>query len=162
MLQQLLRRLVFDVPQLNEYCKMPLKVNLSVTETQSMAQETYLVKHDLRNRGSKIHLKWVLPLWVDNKLNTTSKIKPFLLYDLFIFNWRIIALQDCVGFCHTSTWISHRYTYVPSLLKLPPPNPIPLIQVSLEHRGGLWNLWQHTSCCQHTTYKLLECRGWKE
>lgn len=62
MLQQLLRRLVFDVPQLNEYCKMPLKVNLSVTETQSMAQETYLVKHDLCNRGSKIHLKWVLPL----------------------------------------------------------------------------------------------------
>jgi len=27
MLQQLLRRLVFDVPLLNEYCKMPLKVN---------------------------------------------------------------------------------------------------------------------------------------
>ncbi|PNJ08356.1 RYR3 isoform 10, partial [Pongo abelii] len=26
MLQQLLRRLVFDVPQLNEYCKMPLKL----------------------------------------------------------------------------------------------------------------------------------------
>ena len=25
-----------------------------------------------------------------------------------------------VGFCHTSTWISHRYTYVPSLLNLPP------------------------------------------
>ena len=24
----------------------------------------------------------------------------------FIFNWRIIALQCCVGFCHTSTWIS--------------------------------------------------------
>ena len=31
-------------------------------------------------------------------------------------NWRIVALQYCVGFCHTSTWISHRYTYVPSLL----------------------------------------------
>ena len=39
---------------------------------------------------------------------------------LFIFNWRIIALQYCVGFCHISTWISHRYTYVPSLLKFPP------------------------------------------
>ena len=33
----------------------------------------------------------------------------------FIFNRRIIALQYCVGFCHTSTRISHRYTYVPSL-----------------------------------------------
>ena len=28
----------------------------------------------------------------------------------FIFNWRIITLQYCIGFCHTSTWISHRYT----------------------------------------------------
>ena len=25
------------------------------------------------------------------------------------------SLQYCIGFCHTSTWISHRYTYVPSL-----------------------------------------------
>ena len=32
----------------------------------------------------------------------------------FIFNWRIIALRYCVGFCHPATWISHRYTYVPS------------------------------------------------
>ena len=37
----------------------------------------------------------------------------------FFFNWRIIALQYCLGFCHTSTWISYRYTYVPSLLNLP-------------------------------------------
>jgi len=28
MLQQLLRRLVFDVPQLTEYCKMPINVSL--------------------------------------------------------------------------------------------------------------------------------------
>ena len=26
----------------------------------------------------------------------------------FIFNWRIIALQSCVGLCHTTT-ISHKY-----------------------------------------------------
>ena len=39
---------------------------------------------------------------------------------LFYFNWRIIALLYCVGFRHTSTWISHRYTYVPSLLSFPP------------------------------------------
>ena len=32
------------------------------------------------------------------------------------FNWRIITLQYYVGFCHVSTWISHRYTYVHSWL----------------------------------------------
>ena len=37
----------------------------------------------------------------------------FSFKNLFIFNWRIIVLQYCVGFCHTSTCISHRYTYVP-------------------------------------------------
>ena len=38
----------------------------------------------------------------------------------FIFHWRIITLQYCVGFCHTSKWISHRYTYAPSLWNLFP------------------------------------------
>ena len=28
---------------------------------------------------------------------------------------KIFASQNCVGFCHTSTWISHRYTNVSSL-----------------------------------------------
>ena len=36
-----------------------------------------------------------------------------------IFYW-IIVFQYCSGFCHASTWISHRYTYSPSLLNLPP------------------------------------------
>ena len=45
----------------------------------------------------------------------------FSFKNLFLFNWRIIALQCCVGFCHTSTWLCHRYTYVLSLLNLPPP-----------------------------------------
>ena len=46
-----------------------------------------------------------------------NKISSFL---EFIFNWRIIALQYCTGFCHTSTCISHRYRHVSSLLSLPP------------------------------------------
>ena len=57
----------------------------------------------------------------------------------FIFNWRITALQYCIGFCHTSTWISHRYTYVHSLLNLvpTPPHPTPLGC----HRAPVWAPW---------------------
>ena len=45
---------------------------------------------------------------------------------LFILNWRIIALQYRVGFCHISAWIIHRYTSVPSLLNVPSTShPIP-------------------------------------
>ena len=55
------------------------------------------------------------------------------LFNLFIFNWRITALQYCVGFCHTSTCISHKYTHVPSLSNLPPTShPIPPLQVITE------------------------------
>ena len=36
------------------------------------------------------------------------------------YYWRIIALQNFVVLCQTSTCISHRYTYIPSLLNLPP------------------------------------------
>ena len=43
--------------------------------------------------------------------------RPFLLLLLllffkFIFIWRIIALQRCVGFCCTTTWISPKYAAV--------------------------------------------------
>ena len=33
----------------------------------------------------------------------------FLKKKKFVFNWRIITLQYCFGFCHTSTWISHQF-----------------------------------------------------
>ena len=29
------------------------------------------------------------------------------------FNWRLITLQYCAGFCHTLTWISHECTCIP-------------------------------------------------
>ena len=52
----------------------------------------------------------------------------FLLrYSFFLiiyFNWRMITFQYCDFFCHTSTWISHRCTYVPlSWNPLHPPSP---------------------------------------
>ena len=34
--------------------------------------------------------------------------------DFYFFNWRIIALQNFVVFCQTSTWISHRYKKIKS------------------------------------------------
>ena len=58
----------------------------------------------------------------------------------FFLNWRIIDLQYCVVFCCTSTWISHRCTYDPSFLNLPPtshpfpPHPTPLGC----HRAPVW------------------------
>ena len=49
----------------------------------------------------------------------------FFVFLRFIFNWRV---HCCVGLCHTSAWIRHRYTHVPSLLNLPPTSlPIPLL-----------------------------------
>ena len=60
-------------------------------------------------------------------------LKQLYFFFKFIFNRRIIALQSCVGFCHISRWISHRHTYIPSLLNLlpasyPPSHPSRLSQ----------------------------------
>ena len=43
----------------------------------------------------------------------------------FIFNWKRIALQRHVGFCHTTPRISHKHRYIPPLLSLPPAPPHP-------------------------------------
>ena len=71
---------------------------------------------------------------------TTELQKPdsVVLRASFVFNWRIIALQCCVCFCHTTTWISHMYTYVLPLLNLPPTTaPIPPLKIVLEHQVEL-------------------------
>ena len=42
-------------------------------------------------------------------------------------------LPCCVDFCHTTMWISHKFTYVPSLLNLPPhSHTIPPLWVATE------------------------------
>ena len=42
------------------------------------------------------------------------KLSYFTLKKIFIyFNWRLITLQYCGGFCHTLTWISHGCACVP-------------------------------------------------
>ena len=60
----------------------------------------------------------------------------FFFKKIFIFNWRMIALQYYIGFCHMSIWITHRYTYAPSLFYLPP-HPTPLGC----YRAWVWVSW---------------------
>ena len=44
---------------------------------------------------------------------------------IYLFNWRLITLQYCGGFCHTLTWISHGCTCVFPILNHLLPHPIP-------------------------------------
>ena len=67
----------------------------------------------------------------------------FYFFFEFIFNWRMIALQYCVGFCHTR-WIIHKYTYVPSLLNLPLPPPFHPTPLGC-HRAPGWAPCAHTA-----------------
>ena len=72
--------------------------------------------------SEKIRWHWfVFYQMISLLLITTDLLK------IIYLNWRLITLQYCSGFCHTSTWISHGCTCVPhpeppSHL---PPNPIP-------------------------------------
>ena len=48
---------------------------------------------------------------------------PILLglsWSFFFFNLKNKFLQSWFGFCHTTMQIGHNYTYIPSLLRLPP------------------------------------------
>ena len=78
-------------------------------------------------------LEWIAMPTSRDLPNPGIKLRcPALQADSFFilinyFNWRLITLQYCSGFCHTLTWISHGCTCVPhpeppSYL---PPHPIP-------------------------------------
>ena len=48
--------------------------------------------------------------------HSTLAFSHRVLFDFFkfiYFNWRLITLHYCSGFCHTLTWISHGCTCVP-------------------------------------------------
>jgi len=63
--------------------------------------------------------QWIFRFANDITLMAQSEEELKSLFFNLFFNWRIIGLQNFV-LCQTSTWISHRYTYIPSLLNFPP------------------------------------------
>ena len=78
--------------------------------------------HFPSNIGEELVLFWKLH---ETKLTQWKSLSPcFVLnfyfnYDSFlkasIFNWRILALQCCASFCHTTAWINHQFTSFQSL-----------------------------------------------
>ena len=69
-----------------------------------------------------------------------------LVFYFFILLWKFFfffffTLQYCSGFCHTLTWISHRFTCVPH--PDPPSLPIPSLWVFPVHQP-----WALVSCIQ--------------
>ena len=67
-----------------------------------------------------------------------SNISLMCVWHVCFFNWRMITFQYCVDFCHATWWISHKYTYVPSLLNLA----LPCTPLDC-HRRPDWFPWAH-------------------
>ena len=69
-------------------------------------------------------------LWV---INFVAQIIGSHFLKINLFNWRLITLHYCSGFCHTWTWISHGYTCVPHP---EPPSHIPPHPIPQGHPGA--------------------------
>ena len=95
---------------------------------QPSAFFTVQLSHPFMTTGKTIALtRWTLVGKVMSLLFFFLASQDFNIYFLFkkliYFNWRLITLQYCSGFCHTLTWISHGYTCVhPFRNSLPSPS----------------------------------------
>ena len=70
---------------------------------------------------------WHLPEPGIKPMSNALASRFIFLFIYLFFNWRLITLQYCLDFCHTSTCIDYQYTYVPSL---PPPTPSHSLRLS--------------------------------
>ena len=79
-------------------------------------------------------LEWVAIAFSNIYTHTYTRCLELFLFK-FIFNWRITALQYCVGFCYIAIRISHKYTYVLSFLNLHHTSyPVSPLEVVTEHQ----------------------------
>ena len=67
------------------------------------------------------------------------------IFFLIYFNWRLITLKYCGGFCHTLTWSSHRCAWVPR--PEPPPTSLPIPPLWVVPVQRLWG-----PCFMHRTW----------
>ena len=94
------------------------------------------------------------------RIQPVLSIPFFFFFFWFCFNWRLITLQYCSGFCHTLTGISHGCTCVPHAepSSYLPPHPIPQGHPStpapsvLSHTSNLD--WQSIS---HMVIYMFQC-----
>ena len=91
------------------------QASLSITNSQSlpklMSIESVMPSH---------HLILCRPLLLLPSIFPNIRV---LSNESINFNWRLITLQYCGGFCHTLIWVSHGCTCVlPSQTPLPPPS----------------------------------------
>ena len=105
-----------------------------------------------------IHDYWKSHSFDYMELCWQSNVSSFLKF--IYFNWRLITLQYCSGFCHTLTWINHGFTYVPHL-ESPShlhPHPIPLGHPSASARSTLFHAsnldWRSVS---HMIIYMFQC-----
>ena len=115
--------------------------------------------------NSSIFSKSSLNIW---NFTVHILLKPglenFFFFFWIYFNWRLIILQYCGGFCHTLTWISHGCTCVPhpDPLSHLPPHPIPQGHPSapaLSTPSHAWNLdWWSIS---HVIIYMFQCYSLK-
>ena len=78
------------------------------------------ISHQVMGPDTVIFVFWMLIFKPNFSFSSFTFINYLKLFQFFFyfkrfiyFNWRIITLQYCGGFCHTLTWISHRCTCVP-------------------------------------------------